>query len=162
MFLSPPVVVDGGPAKLPILECQRRFDVFEELFADGFIDHMPQSSTTPDKAAVSKLYGYIRAALPDFHAEIHWRLADGDRVTIYMTYKTYYGKHEGHFLGVALTHRNIHFESVDVMGVQNGKITDHWGVGNLLSVMQQIGGWTAPAEGLAGADGSNVNPSHTR
>jgi hypothetical protein len=25
--------------------------------------------------------------------------------------------------------------------VQNGKITDHWGVGNLLSLMQQIGGW---------------------
>jgi hypothetical protein len=28
--------------------------------------------------------------------------------------------------------------------VQNGKITDHWGVGNLLSLMQQIGGWTPP------------------
>jgi predicted SnoaL-like aldol condensation-catalyzing enzyme len=38
-------------------------------------------------------------------------------------------------------HRKIHFETVDVMRVQNGKITDHWGVGNLLSLMQQIGGW---------------------
>ena len=36
--------------------------------------------------------------------------------------------------------------SVDVMRVQNGRITDHWGVGNLLSLMQQIGGWTPPAE----------------
>ena len=50
------------------------------------------------------------------------------------TYKTYYGTHEGHFLGVAPTHRKIHFETVDVMRVQNGKITDHWGVGNLLSL----------------------------
>jgi hypothetical protein len=32
-----------------------------------------------------------------------------------------------------------------VMRVQNGKITDHWGVGNLLSLMQQIGGWTPSA-----------------
>ena len=38
----------------------------------------------------------------------------------------------------------IHFETVDVMRVQDGKITDHWGVGNLLSLMQQIGGWTPP------------------
>jgi SnoaL-like polyketide cyclase len=68
-----------------------------------------------------------------------WQLADGDRVT---TYKTYYGTHEGTFLGVAPTHRKIHFEAVDVMRVQNGKITDHWGVGNLLSLMEQIGGWT--------------------
>ena len=97
---------------------------------------------TPDKAGVRRLYTYIRSAFPDFHAEIHWQLADGDRVT---TYKTYHRTHEGEFLGVAPTHRKIHFESVDVMRVQNGKITDHWGVGNLLSLMQQIGGWIPPA-----------------
>ena len=96
----------------------------KKLFADDSIDHTPQPGTTPDKAGVRKLYSYIRAAFPDFHAEIHWQLADGDRVT---TYKTYYGTHEGHFLGVAPTHRKIHFETVDVMHVQKGKITDHWG-----------------------------------
>ena len=72
-----------------------------------------------------------------------WQLADGDRVT---TYKTYHGTREGPFLGIAPTHRKIQFESVDVMRVQNGKITDHWGVGNLLSLMRQIGGWTPPPE----------------
>ena len=45
---------------------------------------------TPDKAGVRKLYTYIRKAFPDFHPEIHFQLADGDRVT---TYKTYYGTH---------------------------------------------------------------------
>jgi steroid delta-isomerase-like uncharacterized protein len=117
------------------------FDIFEELFADDFVDHTTQPGTTPDKAGVRKLYTYMREAFPDFHAEIHWQLADGDRVT---THKTYYGTHEGQFLGVAPTHRKIHFESVDVMRVQNGRITDHWGVGNLLSILQQIGGWTPP------------------
>jgi predicted ester cyclase len=62
------------------------------------------------------------------------------------TYKTYYGTHDGPFLGIAPTHRKIHFESVDVMRVQNGKITDHWAGGNLLSLMHQIGGWNPPAE----------------
>jgi steroid delta-isomerase-like uncharacterized protein len=118
-----------------------RFDVFEALFADDFVDHTTQPGTTPDKAGVRKLYTYLRQAFPDFHAEIHWQLVDGDRVT---TYITYYGTHEGPFLGIGPTHREIHFETVDVMRVQNGKITDHWGVGNLLSLMQQIGGWTPP------------------
>jgi steroid delta-isomerase-like uncharacterized protein len=118
------------------------FDVFEALFADDFVDHTTQPGTTPDKAGVRKLYTYMRKAFPDFRAEIHWQLADGDRVT---TYKTYYGTHDGPFLGIAPTHRRIHYESVDVMRVQNGKITDHWGVGNLLSLMQQIGGWTRSA-----------------
>jgi steroid delta-isomerase-like uncharacterized protein len=125
------------------------FEVFEELFADNFVDHTTQPNMTPDKAGVRKLYTDIREAFPDFRAEIHWQLADGDRVT---TYKTYYGTHEGPFLGVAPTHRKIHFESVDVMRVRNGKITDHWGAGNLLSLMQQIGGLdsTIRDQGLKG------------
>jgi predicted ester cyclase len=77
--------------------------------------------------------------------EILKRFKPGNRVT---TYKTYYGTHEGQMLGVAPTHRKIHFETVDVMPVRNGKITDHWGVGNLLSLMQQIGGWIPPAPQL--------------
>jgi steroid delta-isomerase-like uncharacterized protein len=121
---------------------QGNFALFDELFADDFVDHTTQPGTTPDKAGVRKLYGYLREAFPDFHAEIHWQLADGDRVT---TYKTYHGTHAGDFLGIAPTHRKIHFETVDVMRVQNGHITDHWGVGNLLSLMQQIGGWTPPS-----------------
>jgi steroid delta-isomerase-like uncharacterized protein len=119
------------------------FDVLDELFADDFIDHTPQPGATPDKAGVRKLYTYLRVAFPDFHAEIHWQLADGDRVT---TYKTYCGTHRGPFLGVAPTHRKTHFETVAVMRVHNGKITDHWGVANLLSLMQQVGGWIPPAE----------------
>src|ERR1700750_2098233 len=130
------------------------FAVFEELFADNFLDHTPQPGRTPDKNGARQLYQMLRAAFPDFHAEIHWQLADGDRVT---TYKTYHGTHEGPFLGVAATHRKIHFETVDVMRVQHGKITDHWGVGNLLSLMQQIGGWIQPAEG---ADDSTVSSLH--
>jgi steroid delta-isomerase-like uncharacterized protein len=128
------------------VQSKGRFEVFEELFADDFVDHTTQPGTgmTPDKAGVRRLYTYIREAFHDFHAEIHWQLADGDRVT---TYKTYHGTHEGMFLGIAPTHRKIHFETIDVMRVQNGKITDHWGVGNLLSLMQQIGGWAPPARG---------------
>ena len=113
-----------------------RFDIFEDLFAEDFVDHTPQPNMTPDKAGVRKLYGYLREAFPDFHAKIHWQLSDGDRV---VTYKTYYGTHEGHFLGIDPTHRRIHFETVDVMRVQRGQITDHWGVGNLFSLMQQLG-----------------------
>ena len=55
---------------------------------------------TPDKAGVRRLSTNIREAFPDFHAEIHWQLADGDRVT---TFKTYHGTHEGSFLGIPLS-----------------------------------------------------------
>jgi steroid delta-isomerase-like uncharacterized protein len=121
------------------------FEVFEELFADDFLDHTPQPNRTPDKAGARDLYRTLRAAFPDFHAEIHWQLADGDRVT---TYKTYHGTHRGEFLGVAPTGRKIQFETVDVMRVRDGKIAEHWGVANLFSLMQQLGAWPSATRDL--------------
>ena len=106
------------------------------LFADDFVDHTPQPGTTPDKAGVRVLYNRLRDAFPDFRPEIHWQTVDGDIVT---TYKIYHGTHLGDFLGVAPTGEAIHFETVDAMRVRDGKITDHWGVANLYSVLQQLG-----------------------
>jgi steroid delta-isomerase-like uncharacterized protein len=111
------------------------FEVFEEIFADDFLDHTPQPNRTPDKDGARSLYHALRAAFPDFHADIHWQAADGDLVT---TYKTYHGTHQGEFLGVPPTGRKIRFETVDAMRVRNGKITEHWGVANLYSLMQQL------------------------
>jgi predicted ester cyclase len=65
-----------------------------------------------------------------------WQTVDGEIVT---TFKTYHGTHKGAFLGVAPTGRKIHFETVDAMRVHNGRITEHWGVANLFSLMQQLG-----------------------
>ena len=112
------------------------FDLFDELFADDFVDHTPQPGTTPDKEGVRLLYTTLRKAFPDFRPEIGWQTVDGDLVT---TYKVYYGTHLGTFLGVAPTGRSIHFETVDAMRVRDGKITDHWGVANLLSAFTAAG-----------------------
>ncbi len=68
------------------------FTVFDELFADDYVDHTPQPGLTPDKSGTRLLYQSMRAAFQDFHAEIHWQSVDGDLVT---TYKTYRGTRRG-------------------------------------------------------------------
>lgn len=68
------------------------FELFDELFADDFLDHTPQPGGTPDKEGARRLYHALREAFPDFHAEIHWQAVDGDIVT---TFKTYHGTHQG-------------------------------------------------------------------
>ncbi|WP_230534557.1 ester cyclase [Microvirga roseola] len=115
------------------------FALFEELFAQDFVDHTPQPGGTPDRDGALRLYKTLRGAFPDFHAVIHWQAAEGDLVT---TYKTYHGTHEGLFLGVPPTGRRVSFETVDAMRVRNGQIIEHWGVANLYKLMEQLG---APA-----------------
>ncbi|MBB5712484.1 ester cyclase [Sphingomonas xinjiangensis] len=112
------------------------FELFEELFADDFLDHTPQPGGTPDKAGARALYHRLREAFPDFRPEIRWQATDGNLVT---TYKIYHGTHLAEFLGVPATGKEIHFETVDAMRVVDGKITEHWGVANLYSLMEQLG-----------------------
>ena len=112
------------------------YELYDQLFADDFVDHTPQPGRTPDKAGALELYKVLRAAFPDFHAVIHWQAAEGNLVT---TYKTYHGTHEGEFFGIAPTGRAIQFETVDAMRVVDGRITEHWGVANLYSLMEQLG-----------------------
>ena len=115
---------------------QGNYALFEQLFAQNFVDHTPQPGRTADRDGALKLYQVLRAAFPDFHAVIHWQAVDGDLVT---TFKTYHGTHKGEFFGIAPTGKSIQFETVDAMRVQNGQITDHWGVANLFSLMAQLG-----------------------
>jgi len=111
--------------------------MFDELFADDFVDHTPQPDSGADKEGVRGLYKMLRAAFPDFGAEIHWQRADGDTVT---TFRTYYGTHKGPLLGTAATGREIHAESVDdAMHVQNGKITGPLERREPLSAIIQLG-----------------------
>ena len=64
------------------VQSQGNIDVFEELFANDFVDHTPQPGMTTDKAGVRDLYRSVRVAFPDFHAQIHWQLADGNRLPL--------------------------------------------------------------------------------
>ena len=59
------------------------FDLFDEVFADDFVDHTPQPGTTPDKEGVRLLYTTLRKAFPDFRPEIGWQTVDGELVTTY-------------------------------------------------------------------------------
>lgn len=72
---------------------------------------------------------------------IHCQAADGGLVT---TYKTYHETHQGEFFGIAPRGRKIQFETVDAMRVAGGRITEHWGVANPFSPMEQLG---APPRG---------------
>src|ERR1700751_1753224 len=89
-----------------VVQGKGNWEVFDELFADNFVDHTPQPSTTPAKAGVRQLYQALRTAFPDFHADIQWQIAVDNLVT---TYKIYHGTQTGPILGVAPTGRTVEF-----------------------------------------------------
>lgn len=136
MTVRPNASIDVVRRNIEAVQNGGDFAVFDELFADDFTDHTPQQGVTADKDGVRTLYTGLRAAFPDFRAEIHWQTVEDDKVT---TSKTYHGTHHGQFLGVPATGKSIHFDTLDVFRVREGRLTDHWGIADLLGVLIQLG-----------------------
>ena len=49
------------------------------------------------------------------------------------------GTHSGEFMGIPATESTVEFESIDIIRLSDGKVAEHWGVTDALTLMQQIG-----------------------
>jgi steroid delta-isomerase-like uncharacterized protein len=114
---------------------QHNLDALDELFSPDFVDHSGMSSP-PNREGTRAFFTMMFAAFPDMRFEIRQQLAEGDRV---MTYKTFHGTHQGPFMGIPATGKEVTFDNIDIMTVVEGRITEHWTVGDMLRLMQQLG-----------------------
>lgn len=78
----------------------------------------------------------IRAAFPDGHHAFEDVIAEGDKV---VTRGTFSGTHQGEIMGIPPTAKQITFSVVHVDRVVDGKVMEHWGQGDTMSLMQQLG-----------------------
>jgi predicted ester cyclase len=49
------------------------------------------------------------------------------------------GTHQGELLGVPASGKSVEFESIDIIRLEDGKVAEHWGVTDTMTLMQQIG-----------------------
>ena len=91
----------------------------------------------PDVAAEFKEgIAEIRRAFPDYHGADEIQIAEGDLVAGRFVF---YGTHEGEFMGVAPTSRQVTFRSLSLNRVAEGKIVEAWVEIDLEDILGQIG-----------------------
>jgi predicted ester cyclase len=78
----------------------------------------------------------FRAAFPDGSMTIEDMIAEGEKV---VTRKTYRGTHQGEFLSIPPTGRHVSLGLIDIMRIVDGKVVEHWNVGDDLGMLQQLG-----------------------
>ena len=74
--------------------------------------------------------------MPDFHTRIDDLIAEDDKVVARVTMT---GTHTGDFWGFPATGNNVTFTGIYIARIENGKIVEHWGEEDGISLMQQIG-----------------------
>jgi steroid delta-isomerase-like uncharacterized protein len=77
---------------------------------------------------------------PDFHVAIEDLVAEGDRVAAFITIT---GTHTRDMLGIPPTGKAWSAAGMSLFRIANGKIVEHRGVGDILSILQQIGAFPA-------------------
>ena len=88
--------------------------------------------TYPFKA-IGRLF---RSVYPDLWWQIDDLIAEGDKVVARTTMS---GTHSGDFFGIAPTGRRVSVVGVHVFRIQDGKVAEHWGSNDDLSLMRQLG-----------------------
>jgi len=74
--------------------------------------------------------------MPDFHTRIDDLVAEDDKVVARVTMT---GTHTGDFWGFPATGNKVTFTGIYIARIENGKIVEHWGEEDGISLMQQIG-----------------------
>ena len=115
---------------------QGNIDLFDELVAMDVIDHEEMPGLEPNREGVKQFFTMFRGAFPDLHFHVEELLATGDRVVARLQI---HGTHEGEFMGIASTGKKIQVNAIDIFRVADGKIAEHWGITDSMTMMQQLG-----------------------
>ena len=117
----------------------------DEFLAPDFVEHEELPPGMPSgREGVKQLTATIRSAFPDFKATIDDMVAEDDKVVLRMTWR---GTHQGEFMGVPPTGRNVSFGVIDIIRIVGGKFVEHWGQMDSMGLMQQLGAIPAPGQG---------------
>lgn len=110
---------------------------FGELVADDFIEHQGGPGFPATKDGTLEFFRAVRAAFPDWHMTVEDLIASGDK-TVARVKVT--GTHKGEFMGVPPNGTQVDVQIIDIMRFDSaGRVCEHWGVADMLSLMQQLG-----------------------
>jgi steroid delta-isomerase-like uncharacterized protein len=113
-----------------------------DLLAPDFVEHEEMPPGVPrDREGVTLLMTMLRSAFPDFKATIDDMIAEGDKVVVRMTWT---GAQQGEFMGMPPSGKPMSIGVIDIFRMGKGKLVEHWGLSDTMSMMEQLGAMPAP------------------
>lgn len=112
-------------------------DGFGELLAGDFVEHEETPGLAPTKEGVTDFFRMYIAAFPNLRMDAEDVLASGDKVVARVRVT---GTHEGEFMGMPATGMGIDVQAIDIVRFgDDGLAHEHWGVFDVMGMMQQLG-----------------------
>lgn len=110
---------------------------FGDLVADDFVEHQGGPGLPPTKEGTLEFFRILRATFPDMRMDVEDVIAGKDKTVARVKIT---GTHKGEFMGVPPTGTSVDVQLIDIMRFNGaGLVCEHWGVADMLSLMQQLG-----------------------
>jgi steroid delta-isomerase-like uncharacterized protein len=118
------------------------YDAIDQLVAANFVEHETVAPGMPEgREGLKALFRMIRQAMPDMVMTPEDIVAEGDRVAIRAVMT---GTQTGEFMGLPPSGKHVEITVMDLDRIENNQFAEHWGVGDMLALMTQIGAIPAP------------------
>lgn len=115
----------------------------KDLLAPEFVAHQPYGKQ--DREAFLEHLSGFALAFSDAQFTVEEQVAEGDTV---VTRATWEATHSGEFQGLSATGKQIAIRAILIERIRDGKIVEHRGLFDQLSMMQELG--PIPASEAAG------------
>ena len=117
------------------VQSKGNIDAIDELCSPGFVNHSAPPGVPSNCEGVKQVTAMFRQAFPDSYFTIEDMVAEGDKVA---TRKTFHGTHQGEFMGIPPTGQQVSIGLIDIVRIVDGKVVEHWSMGDNLGMMQQL------------------------
>ena len=121
---------------------QGNIDLIDELVDENMIEHEEFPGVEPNREGVKAVFRLFRSAFPDLRFEALQSVEEGDLVCV-MARIT--GTHREEFMGMPATGKPIDVTAFDLLRIRDGRIVEHWGLTDSMTMMVQLGAIPGPA-----------------
>ena len=121
---------------------QGNFEVLDEIVSPDYVGHFPTPPGAPSgREGLRWLIQMYRAAFPDIYVQVDDQISEDDKV---LTQITIQGTHQGQFMNVPPTNKNIRVTAMVVTRFKNNQNVEGWAELDRLGLMQQLDVIPAP------------------
>ena len=111
-------------------------DSLGEVVAEDVLTPKMLPGMEPGLEGAKQVHAKSLIGMPDWHTEIDDLIAEGDQVVARITMT---GTHTGNFWGIPSTGKRVEFTGIYIVRIADGKIVEHWGEEDGVSLLQQLG-----------------------
>jgi steroid delta-isomerase-like uncharacterized protein len=111
-------------------------DTLNEVVKEDFLTPRMLPGMPSGLEGAKQIHKATLLGMPDWHTEIEELIAEGDKVVARITIT---GTHTGVFFGIPATGNRVSISGIYIARIEDGKIVEHWGEEDSVSLMQQLG-----------------------